>query len=77
MAWVDIRKAYDSADHQWLKEMFNLHPFPRWIGNVIAGLSAKWNTKITVKIKQVTETSELIRFKKDPPQGGGGGGSMS
>lgn len=52
-------------------EMFNLHPFPRWIGNVIVGLSAKWNTKITVKTKQVTETSELIRFKKDLPQGGG------
>jgi len=28
----------------------------------------KWNTDITVKTKQVTETSELIRFKKGLPQ---------
>ena len=43
MAWVDVRKAYDSVDHQWLKEMFNLDLFPKWIGNVIAGLEYKDN----------------------------------
>ena len=49
--------------------MFNIHRFPRWIGNGIAGLSAKLNTDITMKTKQVSETSELIRFKKGLPQG--------
>ena len=49
MAWVDVRKAYYPVDHQWLKEMFNLDLFPRWIGNVIAGLNAKSNTKIAFK----------------------------
>ena len=24
-AWIDEQRAIDSADHQWLKEMFNLH----------------------------------------------------
>ena len=25
MAWVDVRKAYDSVDHGWLREMFTVH----------------------------------------------------
>ena len=29
MAWIDVQKAYDSVDHQWLKQMFNLQRFPR------------------------------------------------
>ena len=69
MAWVDIRKAYDSVDHSWLQEMFVLHRFPRWTGNVISRLSAKWNTRINVKKKQGVEISERIRFNKGLPQG--------
>ena len=30
MAWVDVRKAYDSVDHGWLREMFTVHKFPVW-----------------------------------------------
>ena len=51
MAWVDVRKAYYPVEHQWLKEMFNLDLFPRWIGDVIGGLKAKSNTKVTFKTK--------------------------
>ena len=58
MAWIDVRKAYDSVDHHWLSEMFSLHRFPKWIGNLIDRLSAKWNTRITVRTKQGVETSE-------------------
>ena len=32
MAWVDLKKAYDSVDHRWLVEMFKLHRFPEWFG---------------------------------------------
>ena len=69
MAWVDIRKAYDSVDHSWLQEMFLLHRFPRWTGSVISRLSAKWNTRINVKKKHGVEISERIRFNKGLPQG--------
>ena len=69
MAWVDIRKAYGSVDHSWLQEMFVLHRFPKWTGNVISRLSAKWNTRINVKTKQGVEISERIRFNKGLPQG--------
>ena len=69
MAWIDVRKAYDSVDHHWLSEMFSLHRFPKWIGNLIDRLSAKWNTRITVRTKQGVETSERIMFSKRLPQG--------
>ena len=29
MAWVDVTKAYDSVDHDWLCEMMEVHRFPR------------------------------------------------
>ena len=69
MAWVDVRKAYDSVDHKWLKEMFALHRFPTWIGNLIARLCGRWNTKITAVTKQGVEISERIAFRKGLPQG--------
>ena len=28
MAWIDVRKAYDSVFHNWLREMFSVHRFP-------------------------------------------------
>ena len=49
--------------------MFVLHRFPKWTGNVVSGLSAKWNTRINVKTKQGVEMSEHIRFNKGLPQG--------
>ena len=30
-AWVDVKKAYDSVDHGWLKEMMVLHRFSNWL----------------------------------------------
>ena len=60
MAWVDVRKAYDSVNHRWLNEMFSLHCFPKWIRNVVARLTGKWNTKISVRTLQGADTSERI-----------------
>ena len=69
MAWIDVQEVYDSVDHHWLREMFSLHRFPKWIWNLINRLSAKWNTRITVRTKQALDTSERIMFSKGLPQG--------
>ena len=71
MAWVDVRKAYDSVDHSWLIEMMEVHRprIPVWIGKVIQNLSASWNTKIVATTKQGMETSVTIIFRKGLPQG--------
>ena len=69
MAWVDVRKAYDSVDHGWLREMFTVHRFPVWLCKVITKLSASWNTRISVRTAQGVETSEVITFRRGLPQG--------
>ena len=69
MAWVDLAKAYDSVDHHWLIDMFNLHRFPLWCSEVMQKLSTSWSTRIMAKTENDLETSDTIQFKKGLPQG--------
>ena len=69
MTWVDVAKAYDSIDHEWLDEMMILHRFPTWLKNLTSKLSASWNTRIQCKTDKGAETSEVIRFRSGLPQG--------
>ena len=69
MVWIGVRKAYDSVTHNWLREMFSVHHFPQWIGNLIERLSAKWNTRISGRTMQGTELSERILFPRGLRQG--------
>ena len=69
MAWVDVKKAYDSVDHGWLGEMMVLHRFPKWLCEVICKLSRSWNTRIVANTLHGREVSEPIMFKKGLPQG--------
>ena len=55
MAWVDVTKAYDSVDHDWLCEMMEVHRFPRWLERVVTKLCSTWNTKIVTKIVKVRQ----------------------
>ena len=65
MAWIDVKKAYDSVDHGWLNGVLMLHRFPFWLCRVIC----KRYTKIVVNTRKGWETSEPIRFNKGLPQG--------
>ena len=40
VAWVDVRKAYDSVDHRWLNKVMLVHRFPVWICEVVRKLCA-------------------------------------
>ena len=40
MAWVDVRKAFDTIDHR-LGETYELHRFPRWLVVAIRQLSSR------------------------------------
>ena len=68
MAWVDVKKAYDSVDHGWLGEMMVLHRFPKWLCEVICKLCKSWNTRIVANTLHGQEVSEPIVFKKGLPQ---------
>ena len=69
MAWIDVRKAYDSVDHDWLYAMTGVQRLPIWLGKVIRKLCASWNTRVVATTRQGRETSRKIRFMKGLPQG--------
>ena len=69
MAWIDVKKAFDSVDHEWLAEMMILHRFPTWLCRTIESLCNSWNTKVVAKTKQGIEKSEVIQFRRGLPQG--------
>ena len=69
MAWVDVKKAYDSVDHGWLGEMMVLHRFPKWMCKVISKLCKSWKTRIVANTRHGWEVSDPIMFKKGLPQG--------
>ena len=69
MAWIDVRKAFDSVSHAWLQEMMTMHKFPLWMCRTVARLCESWNTKITARTKEGYEISDVIRFNKGLPQG--------
>ena len=69
MAWIDVKKAYDSVDHKWLSTMMVLHKFPCWINRCVKNLCSSWNTRIVAKTKNGAEISETIRFERGLPQG--------
>ena len=41
MACVDVKKAYDSVDHKWMREIFSLHRFLKCIGRAMEKLRAQ------------------------------------
>ena len=59
-AWVDVTKAYDSVDHEWLSEMMSIHRLPRWLARVVTKLSKAWSTRIVTRTKLGMEISETI-----------------
>ena len=70
VAWIDVRKAYDSVDHDWLCAMTNVHRLPVWLSEVIRKLCASWNTKVVATTRKERETSRKVRFMKGLPHGG-------
>ena len=69
VAWIDVRKAYDSVDHDWLCAMTNVHRLPVWLSEVIRKLCASWNTKVVATTRKERETSRKVGFIKGLPQG--------
>ena len=53
MAWIDVRKAYDSTDHDSLCTMTYVHRLPICLGEVIRKLCASWNTRVAATTRQL------------------------
>ena len=69
VAWVDLRKAYDSFDHRWLSKIMLVHRFPVWICEVVRKLYAAWSTRIVANTKVGNDISPVISLNRRLPQG--------
>lgn len=62
MVWIDVRKAYDSVDHGWLRKIMRVHRFPEWMCEVLIKLCTFWNPRVVANTKWGCERSEPICF---------------
>ena len=69
VAWVDVRKAYDSVDHRWLNEIMLVHRFPVWICEFLRKVCAAWNTRIVANTRVGNVTFPVISFNRGISQG--------
>ena len=67
MAWIDVKKAFDSVSHEWLVEMMRLVKFSAWMCETVATLCKTWNAGIAAMTKQGRKTSDIVRFSKGLP----------
>ena len=71
MAWVDLAKACDSIDHEWLDEMMILHRFPTWLKDETSKLSESRNTRIQCRpvkgLKHHTSLDLEVDYPKVTP----------
>ena len=67
MAWIDVKKAYDSVDHGCLNKVMLLHRFPVWLCRVIAKICRSGNTRVVAVTRKGRETSQPIMFNRGLP----------
>lgn len=67
--WIDVRKAFDSLSHSWMKHMLELHRVPRKITNAISNLIDNWSVVITIPTRNGTAYSTPIKFRNGELQG--------
>ena len=69
VAWVDVRKGYDSVAHRWLNEIMLARTFPVWICEVVRKVCAAWNTRIVANTRVSNVTFPVISFNRGLSQG--------
>ncbi|KAL6120577.1 hypothetical protein NUSPORA_02671 [Nucleospora cyclopteri] len=52
-AWIDVKKAYDSIDHDYLLQCINKLNFPKWITRFLESIVSKWIIDIRVNKKSL------------------------
>ena len=57
VAWIDVRKAFDSVDHSYLLKCIKSLNLPDWLGNFVQGIIGKWRLEIRCGQEVVLEKS--------------------
>ena len=68
-AWIDVRKAYDSVSHSWLKYILKIHRFPHTILKALNNVIDTWNVVIEVPTSNGIQITRTIRYRNGQLQG--------
>ncbi|XP_029657681.1 uncharacterized protein LOC115231938 [Octopus sinensis] len=52
-AWVDVKKAYDSVDHDFLFHVLDCSGIPLWIVNFVKSVVKKWAVKLHMEGRRI------------------------
>lgn len=67
--WVDVRKAYDSLSHVWIKRMLQIHRFPKRLTNIISNIIDSWNIRLMIPLENDYYMSDPIAMRNGVLQG--------
>lgn len=48
MAWINVRKAYNTVDYGWLRKIMRVDGFPNCMCEVVSKLCASWNSRVGI-----------------------------
>jgi len=67
--WVDVKKAFDSINHQWLDLCLKIHCIPQKIAKFITTTMKQWTITLEVQTSDTKETIGPIRLNQGILQG--------
>ena len=67
--WLDYKKAFDSAPHEWLIKSLHLAKLPEDLIRAIEHLTSQWSTVLHLKGEEEVIVSDIIYFVKGIFQG--------
>ena len=67
--WIDVKKAYDTLSHTWVKKMLAVHRFPMKLQAVLGKIMDSWNTVLVVPLQNENITSPPIKITNGVLQG--------
>ena len=69
VAWLDVRKAFDSLSHSYLKKMITIHRFPEKLTKALWTIMENWFVRIDIPTTDGTIQSRIIVFSNGELQG--------
>ena len=69
VAWIDVRKAYDSLNHGWIRKILEVHRLPDKFTAAIRNIIHNWNVIVLIPTINGTGKSPVIKFRRGLLQG--------
>ena len=69
VVWIDMRKAYDSVNHEWIMKILEVHRLPDKLTAAIRNIIHNWNIIVLIPTINRMEKSPVIKFRRGLLQG--------